>query len=205
MKNAQPIETKALSRVFKEYEKDKVNKVIRHALSQQTIDEIAKNQDRASETNFNFSLNLKTMPVANQKRSGRCWIFAATNVLREIIAKKCNIESFELSQSYVAFYDKLEKYNYELEAILDLIDKEHDDRTLVHVLNNAIGDGGQWDMFVNVVKKYGIVPQNVYPETGTSSNTGMMTHLVDSELRKFAAYAHKAYVEGKPMEEIRAP
>ena len=203
MKNAQPIETKALSRVFKEYEKDKVNRVIRHALSNQTIDELAKNQDKASETDFKFSLNLKTMPVANQKRSGRCWIFAATNVLREIIAKKCNIESFELSQSYVAFYDKLEKYNFELEAILDLIDKDNDDRTLVHVLNNAIGDGGQWDMFVNVVKKYGVVPQNVYPETGTSSNTGAMTFLVDTELRRFAAYAHKAYLEGKSMEEIR--
>ena len=108
MKNAQPIELKTLSNVFKKYEKDKVNTVIRHALSQNTIDELAKNQDRAFETNFSFSLDLKTMPVANQKRSGRCWIFAATNVLREMIAKKCNIESFELSQSYVAFYDKLE-------------------------------------------------------------------------------------------------
>ena len=43
----------------------------------------------------------------NQKNSGRGWIFAALNVLREIVAKKCDIKEFELSQSFVAFYDKL--------------------------------------------------------------------------------------------------
>ena len=151
MKNAKPIDEKTLSTYFKKYSKDRVNTVVRHALASSTMDVIAKHQDNASETDFSFSLEVKTMDVANQKRSGRCWIFAATNVLREIIAKKCNMSSFELSQSYVAFYDKLEKYNFELEAIIDLLGSEHDDRTLVHVLNNSIGDGGQWDMFVNVV------------------------------------------------------
>ena len=52
------------------------------------------------------------MTATNQKNSGRCWIFAALNVLREIVAKKCNIKEFELSQSFVAFYDKLEKINF---------------------------------------------------------------------------------------------
>lgn len=204
MKNAQAIDTKTLNTYFKKYSKERVNTVVRHALASSTMDVIAKNQDYASETDFSFSLEVKSMDVANQKRSGRCWIFAATNVLREMIAKKCNMSSFELSQSYVAFYDKLEKYNFELEAIIDLLGCEHDDRTLTHVLNYTIGDGGQWDMFVNVVKKYGVVPKNVYPETATSSNTAVMNRLIDTELRKFAAWANKAYKEGKSMDEIRA-
>ena len=203
MKNAQPIELESLKKQVKKYEKDRVSTVLRHALSNTSIDQVVHTQDKASETDFKFSLDIKTMDATNQKRSGRCWIFAATNVLREIIAKKCNMSSFELSQSYVAFYDKLEKFNFELEAIIDLIDKDYDDRTLVHVLQNSIGDGGQWDMFVNVVKKYGVVPKNVMPETFTSSNTQVVTHLVDVELKKFAHYAHKAYKAGKPLEEIR--
>ncbi len=203
MKNAEAINVDSLKKHIKKYEKDRVFKVARHALSGQTLDQLAKNQDKAFETDYSFSLDLKTLDVTNQKRSGRCWIFAATNVLREIIAKKLNLKKFELSQSYIAFYDKLEKYNFELEAIIGLIDKEHDDRTLVHVLQNSIGDGGQWDMFVNIVKKYGIVPKNVYGETATSSNTGIMTKLVDTELKKFAAYAHNAYLNNVSMEEIR--
>ena len=70
------------------------------------------------------------MKATNQKSSGRCWIFACSNLIREKIAKECNIESFEISQAYLAMYDKLEKCNYFMESMLELIDKEYDDRTL---------------------------------------------------------------------------
>ena len=108
-----------------------------------------------------FSINLKTLPVANQMASGRCWIFAGMNVLREIVAKKCNLDSFELSQNYVAYYDKLEKINYALESIIDLLDKNPDERTLSTVLHMGVGDGGQWDMFVNLVNKVNFTKTNL--------------------------------------------
>ena len=34
-----------------------------------------------------FSIDIPTLDVTNQQSSGRCWLFAATNVLRERIAK----------------------------------------------------------------------------------------------------------------------
>jgi aminopeptidase C len=40
------------------------------------------------------------------RASGRCWLFATTNVLRYNIMKKLNLKEFELSQSYLFFYDK---------------------------------------------------------------------------------------------------
>lgn len=92
------------------------------------------------------------MPVTNQKASGRCWIFSALNVLREVTAKKCNLEKFELSQNYTAFWDKFEKANYMLESIINLADRPVDDRIVCHVLSEGVGDGGQWDMFVNLVE-----------------------------------------------------
>jgi len=144
---------------------------------------------------FNFDINIKTLPAANQKASGRCWLFAATNVCREVIAKKLNLANFELSQSYLAFYDRLEKSNYLLEAVIELIDKEYDDRTLAFLLQNGVGDGGQWDMFVSLVNKYGLCPKNVYPETNTSSATRETAQLINFTIRKFASDAKALYAK----------
>ena len=166
------IKIKKLEESLEAYNADEKNTLLRHALSNNSILEITQSQDNPLDQEFNFSIDIKTLPATNQKQSGRCWIFAATNVLREIVAKECNMADFELSQSYIAFYDRLEKVNYTLEAIIELIEKDYDDRTLSFILMNGIGDGGQWDMFVSIVNKYGLCPKNVFPETRTSSQTG---------------------------------
>lgn len=182
-----------LNKGLNEYENCKKHKVLRHALVKNSLLEVSANQDDIKDYDFNFSINIKTLPAANQKASGRCWIFAATNFLREIIAKECNLSSFELSQSYIAFYDRLEKVNYTLEAIIELLDKDYDDRTLSFILANGIGDGGQWDMFVNLVNKYGLCPKNAFPETATSSGTRETNSLINFNIRKFASDAKLAY------------
>lgn len=185
------IKKETLEKNLKEYSEDKTNDVLRHALVRHSISEISTTQDEIQDTDFNFSINIKTLPATNQKQSGRCWIFAATNVLREEIAKKANLDNFELSQSYIAFYDRLEKVNYLLEAVIELHDKDYDDRTLSYLLENGIGDGGQWDMFTNIVNKYGLCPKNVYPETSTSSGTRDTNSLINFNIRKFASDAKK--------------
>ena len=132
-----------------------------------------------------FSIDIPTMSVSDQKQSGRCWIFAGLNVLREIIGKKYNIESFEFSQSYVAFFDKLEKVNFALEKLIELRNKDSDDRVLIWLLDNGIADGGQWDMLVNVIEKYGLVSKNAMLETFTSSCTREVNYLINAIIRKF--------------------
>lgn len=184
-----------LSKLLKDYKNEKVFDVARHALANSEIPNVALNKDNVKEMDFNFDINIETMDATNQKASGRCWIFAATNVLREMIAKEKNIKFFELSQSYIAFYDKLEKLNYTLEALIEMIDKDYDDRTLQFMLA-GIGDGGQWDMFVSVVKKYGVCPKNAFPETYTSSATRYINSLVNAEVRRFASDSRKAFKKG---------
>ncbi len=191
-----------LDNYTKAYLDNNLNNVVRHAMSNVLISDLAYHKDHLKNNELLFDIEIKTMPVTNQYSSGRCWIFAACNVLREIIGKNLNISNFELSQSYVAFYDRLEKINYELESIIDLIDREHDDRTLAHILENGLCDGGQWDMFVNIVKKYGIVPKQAMPETFQSSNTGLSNNLINACMRKFAATAKTAYLE-KGIDEVR--
>ena len=196
------IKKEYLKKQFKAYQKDEKNVVLRHALTKNGIYELANSQDNAAEMDFNFDIDIKTMSATNQKASGRCWLFAATNVCREVIANKLNLGSFELSQSYLAFYDRLEKANYLLEAVIDLIDKDYDDRTLTFLLEGGVGDGGQWDMFVNLVNKYGLCPKNVYPETYTSSATRETAQLINFNIRKFASLA-KAIYEKDGIEKVK--
>ena len=182
--------------------KDEKNTILRHALSKNSLYDISSSQDLNPEMDFNFDINIKTLPAANQKASGRCWIFAATNVCREIIANKCDMRDFELSQSFVAFYDRLEKANYLLESVIELLDKDYDDRTLTFLLQNGVGDGGQWDMFVNLVNKYGLCPKNVFPETNTSSATRETGQVINFNIRKFASVAKELY-QTKGLEAVR--
>ena len=76
--------------------------------------------------------------------------------------RKYKLESFELSQAYLFFWDKLEKANYFLESVIETADEDLDSRLLVELLKMPVSDGGQWDMVANLVKKYGLVGGSRY-------------------------------------------
>ena len=189
------IKLEELEKKRKKYLKDEKQAVIRHALSNTSFNYLFMSKDNSMNTDFTFSIEVETLPVTDQKRSGRCWIFSASNLLREMIAKKCNIKGqFEISQNFIAYYDKLEKYNYHAQGIIDLIVKgaKHDDRKVAFLLS-GVGDGGQWQMFVEIVKKYGICPKAAFIENAQSSETFGSSALCNSALRKFAADAFHSY------------
>ncbi|TKA74109.1 hypothetical protein B0A55_07089 [Friedmanniomyces simplex] len=134
---------------------------------------------------FNLTIPHEGTPVTNQRSSGRCWIFAATNVFRIAIQQKYDIKSFELSQAYLFFWDKVEKANYFLESILDSAeDYDVDSRLVSALMASPVGDGGQWDMIVNLVAKYGIVPQTLYPDSWNAQNSSTMDRLLTTKLRE---------------------
>lgn len=172
-----------------EYEKDLSRVILKRALTSTELNQIALKQESKAFSTFMFSKEIKTLPVTNQKKTGRCWIFAGLNVLREIIAKENKLKDFELSQNYIAFYDKLEKINYFLESVDDFLESDKDDRTLQHLVRTGIQDGGQWDMFVALIDKYGIVPKNAMDETANSSSTKIMNQFINLKLREYVAKA----------------
>ena len=110
---------------------------------------------------FNIKIKLEGAPITNQKSSGRCWLFAATNVFRVAIIKKYNLKEFQLSQSYLFFWDKLEKANYYFEQIIDTAGEDLDGRLVQTLMAAPVGDGGQWDMLANLVEKYGLVCSSI--------------------------------------------
>ena len=190
------------------YENDVFAKAMRHALNKNSITTIANVQEASSKTQCQFSIDIKTMSAVSQEASGRCWLFAGLNVLREEVAKKCKIKEFELSQNYVAFYDKLEKINYTMESCIKLKDQPIDDRTLTWVLQTGVQDGGQWDMIVSLIKKYGVVPKTVMPETYQSSHTRDMNGIINKKIRQFNSKIRSLDVDGiaklkdKTLEEL---
>jgi bleomycin hydrolase len=150
----------------------------------------------ASDHVFSDVLAREGKPTS-QKSSGRCWMFAALNVMRLGMMKKWNLpDSFELSHSYLFFYDKIERFNYVLEQILDTLDEPCDSRVLMHLLSAPLMDGGQWDMLANLVAKYGVVPKCQFPETLTSGASRRMNRLLTHKLRQFACELRRAHAEG---------
>ena len=59
-----------------------------------------------------------------------------------------------------------------------------DDRLIYHLSGDLISDGGQWDMAVNLLEKYGLVPQAIYPESTHSSLSGPLNSLLKTKLRE---------------------
>lgn len=175
-----------------EYEKDDKARVVRNALTRNDIATISRVFDAECANPNIFSIDLKTMPVTNQMQSGRCWIFSSMNFLREKIGAKYNIKEFELSQNFIAFYDKLEKCNWFMECTLNEIDNPINSDKMRYLLQWAVGDGGQWNMVQSLVKKYGLCPKSAMPETYQSSHTRGVGMLMNRLLRKFVVDTRKA-------------
>jgi bleomycin hydrolase len=135
---------------------------------------------------FNVKIPFEGGPITNQRSSGRCWLFASTNVFRVALAQKYGLESFELSQAYVFFWDKLEKCNFFLEQIISTADMSLDSRLVQTLVQGPISDGGQWDMVFNLVDKYGLVPQVLYPDSWHAKNSSVLNSIVTTKLREFA-------------------
>ena len=204
LNHAKGLSAADMARYTDAYEHDALRRAMTNAFSKGTINDLAFNPIAARKMQFKFSIDIKTMSATNQKSSGRCWLFAATNVLRERIAKELNLDSFELSQSYLALWDKFERVNYYFESILDTAALPADDRTVSYIVQTGVHDGGQWDMFVNIVKKYGVVPKDAMPETQQSSATANLNMLLNRYLRRCTPILRGMVQRGESADAIQA-
>lgn len=169
----------------KEFLEDKRNIVAMNAATYNGVQKVARDVNALKDEPFAFNVDIKNGDVTNQNKSGRCWMFASMNVLRNIVIKKFNLENFELSQSYTLFWDKLERCNYYMEAVIEKANEPLEDRVMDYLMTDLLSDGGQWDMFVNIVKKYGLVPKYAYPESQTSSATVQLNKYLCKIMRKY--------------------
>ena len=109
-----------------------------------------------------FSHKIDDMsPATNQEDSGRCWIFAGLNAMRGPFKKDKKLEEFEFSQNYLFFWHKIESSNNFLHTIYkiykDSPNEKPEGRLLSFHLGNPCLDGGNWNIFSNLVAKYGVM------------------------------------------------
>ncbi len=169
-----------------DFDSSATNRLAQNAVTKTSVTDVALNRAVVTSIDHTFSNKLDDWSVTNQKKSGRCWLFAGLNLLRVGAMKKMNLKDFEFSQNYTLFYDKFERANYFLEQIIRLAAADVDDRTVAFLLNSPIDDGGQWNMFVNIINKHGLVPKSAMPETESSSCTARMNQLLVHKLRDSA-------------------
>jgi len=198
-----PITEAFIASLRDQFQSDPSASTAQNAVAQTTIEDVALVRDVVQSTDFTFSTRLDQWKVTNQKKSGRCWLFAALNLLRPTVMEKLNVEEFEFSQNWVLFWDKFEKSNWFLQHIIETADREVDDRTVAFLLDRPVDDGGQWNMFVNIISKHGLVPKSAMPETESSSATMKMNMILKWKLRSGAEQLRLAVEEGADPESVR--
>ena len=135
--------------------------------------------------------------MTDQKQSGRCWLFAALNVLRHKFAKQYHTKNFTFSQSYLFFWDRIERANIFFNHILETADKPVDDRTVHFYLQAPDTDGGQWHMAISLIRKYGLVPTYAQDESFTANNTAAFNQALNMKLREDGLVLRKLAQAGK--------
>jgi bleomycin hydrolase len=191
------LSTVDLELLRKDFAASPAYRLMQNAVTRVAVDDVAIDREIINSTGHSLSTVLDDWKVTNQERSGRCWLFAGLNLLRVGAMQKLGLKDFEFSQNYMMFWDKIERANYFLEAIIETADREVDDRTVAYLLSEVASDGGQWNMFVAIVAKHGLVPKSVMPETHSSSSTGRMNSVLRSLLRQGARSVRAAAARGE--------
>ncbi|USS90120.1 aminopeptidase C [Fructilactobacillus carniphilus] len=179
--------------------------VIRRAVTHNGILASAADYEANDQLYPVFSVDVSSQPVSDQKRSGRCWLFAALNTMRSKVEGNFNVpKEFELSQVYLFFWDKFEKSNYFLTNVLKTANQPLTDRKVNFLLQTPQQDGGQWDMIAALIEKYGVVPKSAMAETASSNNSSELNSALNTQLRHDAIILRKLVKDGQSEEIINA-
>ena len=179
-------------------------RLAQNAITRHSVDDVALNHRVVFAADHTFSTVLDDWAVTDQKQTGRCWMFAGLNLLRFSARQKLSVKEFEFSQNYLMFWDKLERANYFFEAIIESAGRDVDDRSVAFLLDQPLSDGGQWNMFINLIRKHGLVPKSGMPETDSSSNSRRMNGVLRSKLREGARKLREMHAGLAAVDELRA-
>lgn len=186
----------------KNYRHHPNSSVLENTVTKNGVRNASFNWHSIADNTPHFSIDLKTGDVADQKQSGRCWMFAALNTMRHDMQQKFNLpDNFELSQAYQFFWDKFEKSNYFYQNVIKTAKKPTDSRKVSWLMNEPQNDGGQWDMLCALISKYGVMPKAAMPESFNSSNSRGIDEVLNNKLRHDAVILRKMINEDHANEE----
>ncbi len=192
-----------LAQLKKKFAAQKQARIFARTSQKNGIAAASENYAVRQDLNPVFSVEVKTGKVTNQKKSGRCWLFSTLNTLRHQFAEKYQVKDFQLSQNYNSFYDRLEKANKFYESVLETAALPLGSRRVMDLFDGPNSDGGQWSNAAALISKYGVVPQDIMPETYNSSNTAEINDVLNLKLRKDGLALRDAKKSGQTAEKLR--
>lgn len=200
------IQTSSIEEWKARFEADSNNKLLQNVISHNEVGRLTTNRDVSQKMHHLFSHQVEPKTgITDQKRSGRCWIFAALNVVRRAMIQKYDLpKNFEFSQSYLFFWDKFERLNYHMELIIETYQTPIDSREVQKILTEPCEDGGQWDMFASLVNKYGLVPQYVFQESYHSSHSAELKVILRKKFQEISYEVRELLAISGNIEDARA-
>ncbi|QZX48811.1 C1 family peptidase [Mycoplasma sp. E35C] len=186
------------------YQKNREYLLARNALVANDINTLATNVFNPDKniTDFLIDAQKPSLSITNQDMSGRCWIFAGLNPLRRRASENLKVSNFVFSQTYIDFWDKYERANRFLYKMIDQANVDLDDRELRMELQQAGQDGGWFGYFDNLVNKYGLVPQEVMPDSFSGHNTFALNELLQIILIKATKVIRANQKDKKKQEQV---
>ena len=178
-------------------------KALHNAIAVQGMQDFFVNNQRPRSIEDKFSIEVTSSGIADQKQSGRCWLFTGLNVLRAQLMTREKSGTFFFSQGYSFFWDQLEKSNLFLEGIIETRKLAVNDPKVEWLFKNPINDGGQFTGISDNLYKYGVVPAEVMPETASSNNTKLLGHILARTLRQTGIELRKASEKGASLAQLR--
>jgi len=201
--NGGNLDGELVEKIRSDFQMDAHTRAMYNAITNTDIKNLAINRDLLREHNEFFSNKVKVKGISNQEKSGRCWLFAALNSIRHHVIKKNKLKKFNFSHIYLTFWDKMEKANTFYERMIEFRNRDMMDRELVFLLKKPLPDGGYWENAKDLIKKYGLVPKEVMPETHSSNNTAMMNHIIERKMRVDAVKLREMAKKHESVEQMR--
>lgn len=215
------ISMKFIDECRKKFKSNPSNIIARNAISSVGSVLSTTNIDRVNNINHIFlnSVKKKHIRATNQGLSGRCWMFAALNIFRHILINALDLEDFEFSETYLFFWDKLERSNSYLKWFIenrknilskscsssDKSDKNKCEKAFDYMISDFMSDGGWWNTFSNLVSKYGVIPLSAMKETFQSDDSDDMNLIIQNHLTSTINYliSNGKKLSDEQVEEIR--
>lgn len=197
------ITPKLLEELRQSEPKSPTEKALHNAIAVQGMQDFFINNQRPRSIEDKFSIEVQSSGIADQKQSGRCWLFTGLNVLRAQLMTREKSGTFFFSQNYSFFWDQLEKSNLFLEGIIETRKLPINDTKVEWLFKNPINDGGQFTGISDNLYKYGVVPDEVMPETASSSNTKLLGKMLARTLRQTGIQLRKASEKGESLAQLR--
>ena len=197
------ITPKLLEELRQSEPKSSTEKALHNAIAVQGMQDFFINNQRPRSIEDKFSVEVQSSGIADQKQSGRCWLFTGLNVLRAQLMTREKSGTFFFSQNYSFFWDQLEKSNLFLEGIIETRKLPINDAKVEWLFKNPINDGGQFTGISDNLYKYGVVPAEIMPETASSSNTKLLGKMLARTLRQTGIQLRNASEKGESLAQLR--